>query len=523
MDFDTIIVGGGHNGLVAAHYLAEAGLKVLILERASKLGGACSTDELFPGYHFSTCAHSFVLFHPKFVDDMRLKEYGLHVLPRDPIAFHPFTSGKHLLFWGAPEQTIESIGRISADDSAAYPRWQEFWRRAGAIFEPFLLREPPSFAEFASRYEGTRDKEIFNKIMFGTVRGLLNEYFESDEVKSALASTLDSGSTYAPGSLLYGAFHASVSHQIAAHTGIGYPRGGMGSVAQAMQRSIESQGVTIQTGAAVECILVRDGRAIGVRLADGTEVTAQVVISNADPRRTFLKLIDRDVLAPRFVEQVQRLHALAGYMKLHCAVNGLPDWRVLPGTGPSHHHFAQASLGRSLDGIDQAWSQAQAGRMPDQCALALVVPSLYDPELAPPDHHTLTIWVEYAPIRPRNSTWDELRESVTQKLIAQVAEHAPNFPDIIEKSYLYTPVDMEARMGLTDGSMHHVDMTPDQMLDQRPLPSCANYRTPIRNLYLCGSGSHPGGGVTGMPGHNAAQAVIQDWDSRAKTQSSKVG
>ena len=418
---------------------------------------------------------------------------------------------------------MESIGRISAHDAASYPRWQEFWRRAGAIFEPFLLREPPSFAEFASRYKGTRDEEIFHRIMFGTLRGLLNEYFESHEVKSALASTLDSGSTYAPGSLLYGAFHASVSHQIAAHTGIGYPRGGMGSVARAMQHSIQSQGVTVQTAATVERILIHDGRAIGVRLTDGTEITAQVVISNADPRRTFLKLIDREVLDSCFVEQVQRLHALAGYMKLHCAVNGLPEWRVLPGAGLSQHHFAQASVGRSLDAIDHAWSEAQAGRLPDQCALGLVVPSIYDPALAPAGHHTLTIWVEYAPIRPRNGTWDDLRESVTQKLISQVAEHAPNFPDIIEQSYLYTPVDMEARMGLTDGSMHHVDMTPDQMLDQRPLPSCANYRTPIRNLYLCGSGSHPGGGVTGMPGHNAAQAVIQDWGTRLRAQSRKIG
>src|SRR2546425_1152425 len=252
MDYDAVIVGCGHNGLVAAHYLARAGLKVLALERRDKVGGACATDELFPGYHFSTCAHSFVVFHPKFVEDMRLKDYGLYIYPRDPDSFHPYRSGNYLLFWADVERTVEAISRISPHDAAAYPHWQEFWTRAGALFEPFLLREPPTFAEFASRYEGTVEEDLSDKVIFGTVRGLLNEFFESEELKSSLVAPFDSGSADAPGALLYWAFHASLSHKVAAHTGIGYPRGGMGTLTHAMRQSIEAQGVEVRTGVEVE-------------------------------------------------------------------------------------------------------------------------------------------------------------------------------------------------------------------------------------------------------------------------------
>ena len=510
MDYDAIVVGCGHNGMVAAHYLAKAGLRVLALEQLEKVGGQCATDELFPGYQVSTYGHSFALFHAKILDDMRLQDFGLHVYRKDPSFFHPFRSGAHLLFWDDLDLTLESIARISPHDAEAWPRWLEFCARSAAMFEPYLLTEPPTLGELAQRYEGTEDEDLFYWLITGTTRGLLDEMFESEELKTSVMGTFDSGTTDAPGALLYWAFHNAVTASLAMRGEGGYPRGGMGAVAQAMQESVEASGVEVRTGAAVERIMVRDGRAVAVRLAGGTEVSARVILSNVDPQRTFLGLVGPDALDPGFVQRVRRLHAIAGYFKLHCAAHGLPDWEALPGEGPLPHHYAQTRICDSVDTFDHAWLRARTGRIPDEFSMALVSTTVHDPESAPPGHYMLSIWGEFAPIRLREGTWDEMREVAAQNLIAQVAALAPNFPDIIDDYHLVTPESMEARLGLTAGSMHHIDMTPDQMLGRRPLPGWADYRTPVQGLYLCGSGCHPGGGVTGMPGHNAAMAVLKD-------------
>jgi phytoene dehydrogenase-like protein len=510
MDYDVLIVGGGHNGLVGAHYLAEAGLSVCVLERRATVGGACSTEELFPGYHFSTCAHSLVVFHPRFVDDMHLVDHGLEVFPRDPSLFQPFPNGTSLLLWKDAERAAEEIAQFSAHDALAYPRWNAFWSQAAQIFEPFLLREPPTLRELASAFEGGPLEPVLNRVLTYSVRNIVDEYFESSAVKSSLLYPFDVGTTDGAGSLLYAAFHASLSAQLEARGLAGYPRGGMGSVAAALRRSVESRGVEISTQVTVEEILVRQGRAVGVRTADGSERTARAIVSNADPRRTFLRLLDPAVLDPAFRAQVGRLHATAGYLKLHCAARGLPDWSARPGTTPGPQHFAQARLSPSLDVLDRAWTAARAGGVAEELALSVVVPTVYDPELAPKGHHTIMIWVEYVPAHPSAGSWNDLRERVSQQIIDQVTRAAPNFRDMVEDSYLYTPWDMEERLSLTDGSMHHLDMTPDQMLWQRPLAGWAGYRTPLPGLYLCGAGCHPGGGVTGVPGYNAAQVVLRD-------------
>ncbi len=510
MDYDAIVVGCGHNGLVAAHYLAAAGLRVLGLERNAQVGGAATTDELIPGYHFSTCAHSFVLFHTKVLDDLRLLDHGLDVMKRDPGGFQPFRSGRHLLFWDDDERTRDSIAQISRHDAEAYRAYSDLWDRAADLFEPFLLTDPPTLPEFIQRYEGTPDEELVYRLVTGTRRQLLEEFFESDEIKSALGTTFDSGSTDSPGSLLYFAFHVSLSKRLSDRGLSGFPRGGMGAVTQAIRRSAEAAGAEIRTSTPVASIIVSNDRTAGVRLADGAEITAPIVMSNADPRRTLLELVGEQSLTSEFSADVRRLHANAGYMKLHCATNGLPDWKALPGDERQPHHGANARLCTSLDTIDDAWAHARRGDFPAEYVLGIVTPSLFDPTLAPPGHHTLSIWVEYAPISPRVGSWDDVRAAVSQALIDQVAEYAPNFPDIIDDMYLHTPADIEALAGMTNGSMHHIDMTIDQMLARRPLPGWSSYRTPIDGLYLCGSGSHPGGGVSGVPGHNAAQAVLKD-------------
>ena len=335
MDYDAIIIGCGNNGLVAAFYLARAGLRVLGLERNAKVGGACATDELIPGFHFSTCAHSFVLFHPEILQDMQLENYGLHVYNREPEKFHPFNSGKHLLFSNDLDRTLESIGRISRHDAVSYPAWNKFWADAGEMFAPYLLTPPPTFGEFARRFEGTAQEDLFNKLVTGTARGIVGEFFESNEMKAATVSTYDSGSTDAPGALLYWAFHASVSNQLAAIGKVGYPRGGMGAVATALRKSAEAAGAEFRTNAGVARTIIHDNQAVGVELEDGSEISARVILSNADPRKTFLKLVGSDDLEPDFTRRVRRLHADAGYMKLHCAAGSLPDWTALPGEGRS--------------------------------------------------------------------------------------------------------------------------------------------------------------------------------------------
>ncbi len=485
-------------------------MRVLALEQGPKVGGAATTDELFPGYHFSTCAHSFVLFHPQILDDLHLVERGLRVFRRDPPQFHPFADDQYLLLWGDAERTREAIARFSRRDADAYPRYIAFWRRAAQLFDPYLLKAPPTLGELLRAAEGTPNAAIAHTLITGTRRQLLDEYFESPRVKASLGTTFDAGYTDNAGSLLYFAFAAALSARLGDRGLAGFPRGGMGAVTQLLRQAAESAGAEVRVRTPVAGIQVADGRARGVALADGTVISARAVLSSADPQFTFTRLVAAEHLPAAFRQSVRRLRMNAGYLKLHCATTGLPDWRALPGGGPQHG--ANVRICESLDDIDRAWSQARAGRMPESPVLGLVCPSVYDNSVAPAGHHTISIWAEYAPVGLAPADWESQRDATTDALIAQVARYAPNFPDIVSAAYLHGPPEIEARAGMTRGNMHHVDMTIDQMLAARPLPGCAAYRTPVDGLYLCGSGCHPGGGVSGVPGHNAAQTVIRDLD-----------
>ncbi len=508
MDYDAIIIGCGHNGLVAAFYLARAGLRVLALERGPKVGGAATTDELFPGIHFSTCAHSFVLFHPRILDDMRLVDLGLRVFRRDPPQFHPFADGEHLLAWNDLERTRESIARVSRHDAEAYDHYVKFWEDAAQLFDPYLLRAPPTLGDFLRTAEEGPHASIAHTLITGTRRQLLDDYFESPRVKASLGTTFDAGTTDNAGGLLYFAFAAALSSRLGQRGLVGFPQGGMGAVTRLLRQAAERAGAEVRTSAPVAGVHVADGRARGVVLADGTVLTARAVLSNADPQRTLAHLVPPEQLPEPFLRSVRRLRINAGYLKLHCATTGLPDWRALPGDGPQHG--ANVRICESLEHIDLAWNQARAGRMPSEPVLGLVCPSVYDRSAAPPGHHTISIWVEYAPVGLPPAAWEAQRARITDALIVQVARYAPNFPDIVSDAYLHGPPEIEARAGMTRGNMHHVDMTIDQMLGARPLPDCAAYRTPLDGLYLCGSGCHPGGGVSGVPGRNAAETVIRD-------------
>ena len=508
MHYDAIIIGCGHNGLVAAFYLARAGLRVLALEQGPKVGGAATTDELFPGFHFSTCAHSFVLFHPQILDDMRLVERGLRVFRRDPPQFHPFADGQYLLAWNDAERTRESIARISRRDAEVYGDYVKFWQKAAQLFEPYLLDAPPTLGEFLRAAEGTPNASIAHTLITGTRRQLLDDYFESPRVKASLGTTFDAGYTGNAGGLLYFAFAAALSSRLGQRGLVGFPQGGMGTVTRLLRQAAEDAGAEVRTGTPVAGVHVAAGQVGGVTLTDDTAITARTVLSNADPQRTLTRLVPAKHLPGPFQKSVRSLRMNAGYLKLHCATTGLPDWRALPGDGPQHR--ANVRICESLDTIDRAWGEARAGRMPTEPILGLVCPSVYDRSVVPAGHHTISIWVEYAPVGLAPADWESRRAQISDALIAQVARYAPNFPDLVSDAYLHGPPEIEARAGMTRGNMHHVDMTIDQMLGARPLPECAAYRTPLDGLYLCGSGCHPGGGVSGVPGHNAAQTVIRD-------------
>ncbi|HJN94078.1 MAG TPA: NAD(P)/FAD-dependent oxidoreductase, partial [Dehalococcoidia bacterium] len=406
MDYDAIVIGCGHNGLVAGFYLAQAGLRVLALEQSDKVGGMASTDELIPDFHFTTYGHSFVMFHTKILDDMRLLDHGLQTDVRDPESFQPFLSGKHLLFWGDYERTVDSIAQISPRDAEAWPRWLEFHARIGAMFAPYLLTEPPTLSELARRVEGTADEELFYWLITGTIRGFLDDFFESEEMKTATIATFDSGSTDAPGALLYWAFHSAASAGLAARGLTGYARGGMGAVARALDQSAQNAGLEVRTNAAVEEILTRDGCAVAVRLADGTEVSARALVSNVDPQRTLLGLLPPETLSAEFETRLRRVHAIAGYFKLHCACHGLPDWTALPGEDPLPHQYAQARICESLDTFDEAWYSARRGLIPKEYSIGVVSTTVHDPSTAPPGHHCISIWGEFAPMRLREGSWE---------------------------------------------------------------------------------------------------------------------
>jgi phytoene dehydrogenase-like protein len=529
--FDAIVIGAGHNGLVTACYLSRAGLRVLVLERRYVVGGACVTEETFPGFKVSTAAYVNSLFDTGIVRDLRLADYGYEVLARDPSSFTPFPDGRSLMMGPDPELTRKEIAKFSTRDAGRYPDYEAMLERVAALVEPTLTVAPPDLQrprlgdlrtlvslgrEFRRLGDGAGEAV---EILTGAARPILDRWFESEELKATLATDAIIGAMASPSipGTAYVLFHHVMGEAGGARGVWGYMRGGMGGLTQALAAAARDLGVEIRCEAEVGNILVEDGRAVGVALASGDEFHAPVVASNADARVTFLGLLDRSVLPEAFVADVERISYASASVKINVALAELPSFRALPGTDAGPQHRGTIHLCPDQDYIERAFDDAKYGRPSAEPVLECTIPSVVDPTVAPPGRHLMSMFVQYAPYDLRDGSWDDEREAFADRCFDLLDDYAPNFKRSVIARQVLAPVDLERVFNLTGGNIFQGAMTPGQLFAFRPVPGYARYQTPVRGLYLCGAAAHPGGGVMGTPGLNAAREIL----SRRRLRSSR--
>ena len=520
--WDAIVIGGGHNGLVCAAYLARAGRKVLVLERRPLVGGAAVTEEVFPGFKFSVFSYVVSLLRPEIIRDLDLPGHGLHVVPLES-TFNPLPDGDYLATWADAEETRRELYRHSPRDADAYVEFGRLMQRMAMAVKPMLGISPPDPGSWRPkdllamgrlgkqfRALGEKDLNALVKLMTMSSADYLAEWFESEALRAAKSASGIIGTFLGPRSP--GTAYVLLHHYMGEIDGVfrawGFARGGTGAVSESIASAARSFGAEVRTDASVERVLVEGDRAVGVVLADGEELRAKTVISGLDPRRTFLELVEPASLPEDLVSAVERFRFRGSSGKVNLALSELPDFTALPGDGP--HLKGAIAIAPSVDYLERAYDDAKRGEFSRRPFLDMVIPSVIDPTMAPSGKHVMSIFVQYAPYH-RNGGWDDAsREAFGDAVVDTLAEYAPNIRSAILHRQVITPADIEAVTGLTEGNIFGGELALSQLFFLRPSPAWSDHRTPLRGYYQCGSGTHPGGGIMGASGRLAANAVLAD-------------
>jgi phytoene dehydrogenase-like protein len=521
-----IIIGAGHNGLVTACYLAKAGLKPLVLERRAIVGGACVTEEFHPGFRCSTLAQSTGPLLPQVVKDLQLARQGLEIITPSVRVFSPAQDGRSLCIYEDAKRTADELTQLSAHDAKSYPDFVSTFARIGHALAPLLRMTPPNIEKPSTgelwnlgklgwAIRGLGKKDEYRLLRYGpmAVADLAAEWFETELLRATVAARGIFGAFAGPWSagtsaaLLLQA--ATDSHAIAPAS---FVKGGMGELTTALAQAATEAGAEIRTSAEVVSISVKDGKAVGVVLANGEELSAHAVISNADPRTTFLRLVDPSELDPSFLTKTRNYRAHGTVAKVNIALSALPKFAAL--NGAQHSAVEKLSgrihIGPDIDYLERAFDAAKYGDFSPQPYMDITIPSVTDPLLAPAGAHVMSIHMQFAPYELKEGDWNSRRKQLGDIVVKALSDYAPGFKELVVARKVITPLDLEQTFGLNGGHIHHGEMSLDQLFAFRPLIGWAQYRTPIKGLYLCGAGTHPGGGVTGAPGANASREIIKD-------------
>jgi len=527
--FGAIVIGGGHNGLTSAAYLAKAGVKTLVLEQRSVIGGCCVTEEvdpvLAPGCRVSTASYMASMLRPEVIRDLELGRHGLRMLASDPIVQIALPGGRVIPWWSNQQRMHAMLKQIAPGDADAFIALDQRLKKLASYLQPYFMEPPPDiharglqgFLELfraGRRMRGISGDEIAEMLLFltGSLADLVDRYFDSDEVKSLiLANNLygKHGGPHRAGTAMGMLFHLLSGGEDEKQGFSGHVMGGMGAITQAMAAACRELGVEIRTDSPVSRIMVSGGRATGVVLQDGTEIDACVVLSNADPKRTFLGLLESNDLPAEFIRSVESIRMNGPSGKVNFVLSEEPRVQGMPLDADAAQR-ALFTLVPSYAQAERCYNQSQEGQLPDDIWVDCVVASNVDDSLAPAGRHMLTCFVQYLPYKLARGHWSERREELGDKVMAKIAEYAPNVPGSVIARKVFTPWDLEQTFGITEGNIFHGDVCMEQLLFMRPVPGWSQYRTPVLSLYLCGAGTHPGGGVTGAPGYNAARQVLRD-------------
>jgi len=535
--YDVIVIGGGHNGLVNAAYLAKAGKKVVVLERRHVLGGAAVTEEIIPGFLFSECSYVVSLLRPEIIRELDLPRHGLEILPLDG-TFSPMPNGDHLWRMNDHAKSVRDIRRHSRLDAEAYDEFSKMMTPMCRFVKPMLSMVPPDPTTLKpkdlkqlhfllQRFRELSSDERYTLVQLMTMSSadFLDQWFETDVLKATMSASGIIGTFLgirSPGTA-YVLLHHYMGEIDGAFRSWGFSRGGTGAISNAIADAAREAGVEIRTTAPVGKILVKNGRACGVVLQSGEELSANVISSSVDPHLTFEKFLEPDELPGDFLEGVRRYKFRGSSGKVNLALDALPNFKCLP--GPGAHLRGAISISPSMEYMERAYDDAKYGRYSRRPYIDMVIPSITDPSVAPPGKHVLSCFVQYAPYKLAQGNWDDQREAFGDNIINTIAEYAPNIKDIIIGRQVLTPLDLEREFGLTQGNIFQGELSLEQLFFLRPVAGWAYYRTPIHNLYMCGSATHPGGGIMGANGRIASQVILKEWkgsSSRSKATASKA-